>query len=581
MSIIPFVRDKLERLRLRLAGQRGALVLAAAGLVTGLVAGVVTIAFRATIDTAEKLMLPGGYGSLAIDMRMALPVTGTLLAVMVVAIFGWKLRTGIPHILERLAYNEGKLPFRNAAQQFIAGALLLISGLSLGREGPSVHLGAASGSLLGQWVRIPHNSLRTLVGCGAAAAISASFNTPLAGVVFAMEVVLMEYTIDGFIPVILAAVGGAALSHLAYGDAPAFLVPQLITLHSLWELPYIVAMGVVIGAFAAAFIMLVRMVTRITRPMPRWLRMVAAGVLVGGCAMAVPQVMGIGYDTVNLTLAGKYAVGTLAVIAIVKLVATGIGIGAGLPGGLIGPTLVMGAAAGGMLGYIGTAIAPMSTSEVGLYAMLGMGAMMGATLQAPLAALLALLELTGNPHIILPGMLAIVSASLAAKELFRCESVFIMQMRELGLDHSNDPVAQQLRRIGVAAVMSGNFRTAPPQLPAAAAAALLVDTPQWIIIIKIDGKILLPAADLARHLETDPAGEVDLLDIPAHRRSLAPIHPEATLQAGLDTLVHANSEALYVENPTGLPETRILGVLTREQIEASYRYHPPVAPSDR
>jgi CIC family chloride channel protein len=472
------------------------------------------------------------------------------------------------------------LPFRNAALQFVAGALLLIFGLSLGREGPSVHLGAASGSLLGQWARIPHNSLRTLVGCGAAAAISASFNTPLAGVVFAMEVVLMEYTIDGFTPVILAAVSGAALGHLAYGDAPTLGMAQL-TLHSMWELPYIIAMGVVIGAFAAAFIVLVRTLTRHTRLWPWWLRMVVAGVLVGGCGMAVPQVMGIGYDTVNLTLAGKYAIGTLAAIAAVKLIATAIGIGARLPGGLIGPTLVMGAAAGGVLGYIGTGIVPGNTSEIGLYAMLGMGAMMGATLQAPLAALLALLELTGNPNIILPGMLAIVSATLAAKELFRCESVFAMQMRELGLDHSNDPVAQQLRRIGVAAVMSGAFRTAPTRLPAKAAAALLTDTPQWIIVSKDDGKVLLPAADLARHLESEPAGEVDLLDMPGHRRRLASIHPEATLQAGLDALERAGAEALYVESTAGLQPTRILGVLTLEQIEASYRYRPPVSPSVR
>lgn len=580
MSLINTVRDELERLRLRLAGQRGALVLAGAGLVTGLVAGIVTIAFRAIIETAQLLMLPGGFGALAHDVRLALPVTGTLLVVIVLAVFGSKLRTGVPHVLERLAYNEGQLPFKNAALQFVAGALLLIFGLSLGREGPSVHLGAASGSLLGQWARIPHNSMRTLVGCGAAGALSAAFNTPLAGVVFAMEVVLMEYTIDGFTPVILAAVSGAALGHLAYGDTPAFLVPQL-TLHSLWELPYIVAMGMAIGAFAAAFITLVRTITRRTRQWPWWLRMVAAGVLAGGCGMVVPQVMGIGYDTVNLALVGKYTVGTLAAIALVKLIATGIGIGAGLPGGLIGPTLVMGAAAGGLLGYIGTGIAPVNTSEVGLYAMLGMGAMMGATLQAPLAALLALLELTGNPNIILPGMLAIVSASLAAKELFRCESVFVMQMRELGLDHSNDPVAQQLRRIGVAAVMSDAFCTAPPRLPAAAAAALLAETPQWIIVGKDGGKILLPAADLARHLESNPTGEVDLLDIPARRRSLAPIHPEATLQAGLDALERANAEALYVAGAANPPGAGILGVLTREQIEASYRYRPPASPSSR
>ena len=463
-----------------------------------------------------------------------------------------------------------RLRLRLASQR---GALVLIFGLSLGREGPSVHLGAASASQLGLWVRIPHNSLRTLVGCGAAAAIAASFNTPLAGVAFAMEVVLMEITASNLTPVILASVGGATLGRLFYGSSTAFLVPPL-SLASLWELPYIVAMGIPIGALAAAFIVLVRTLTRATRHRPWWLRMVAASVLIGGCAIAVPEVMGIGYDTVNLALVGRYALGALATIAAVKLAATAVGIAAGVPGGLIGPSLVMGATAGGVLGYIGNSLAPVNASEIGLYAMLGMGAMMGATLQAPLAALLALLELTGDLNIILPGMLAIISASLAAKELFSCESVFTMQMRELGLDHSNDPVAQKLRGIGVTTVMSRAFRTAAPRLPAAQAVALLEGTPQWIVVEADEGRVLLPAADLARHLESNPDAEVDLLDIPARRRSLARIRAEATLQAGLDLLERAHAEALYVKDTAGAGPAGILGVLTREQIEASYRYVP-------
>jgi hypothetical protein len=213
--------------------------------------------------------------------------------------------------------------------------------------------------------------------------------------------------------------------------------------------------------------------------------------------------------------------------------------------------------------------------------MLGMGAMMGATLQAPLAALLALLELTGDLNIVLPGMLVIVSASLAAKELFSCESVFTMQMRELGLGHSNDPVAQKLRHIGVTAVMSRAFRTTAPRLSAVQAVALLDGTPQWIVVDAGEGKVLLPAADLARHLASNPDAEIDLLDIPAHRRTLARIHPEATLQVGLDLLERVHAGALYVESSAGAYEAGILGVLTREQIEASYRYMPSALPEER
>jgi CIC family chloride channel protein len=390
----------------------------------------------------------------------------------------------------------------------------------------------------------------------------------------------MEFTVGNLTPVILAAVSGATVGRLFYGSFTAFLVPPLY-LESLWELPYVVAMGVVIGAMAAAFIVLVRELTRATGHRPWWLSMLAASVLIGGCGVVVPEVMGVGYNAVNFALLGRYTLGTLAAIAAVKLVATGIGIAAGLPGGLIGPSLVMGAAAGGVLGIIGSSLVPGHTSEIGIYVMLGMGAMMGATLQAPLAALLALLELTGDLNIVLPGMLVIVSASLAAKELFSCESVFTMQMRELGLGHSNDPVAQKLRHIGVTAVMSRAFRTTAPRLSAVQAVALLDGTPQWIVVDAGEGKVLLPAADLARHLASNPDAEIDLLDIPAHRRTLARIHPEATLQVGLDLLERVHAGALYVESSAGAYEAGILGVLTREQIEASYRYMPSALSEER
>ena len=212
---------------------------------------------------------------------------------------------------------------------------------------------------------------------------------------------------------------------------------------------------------------------------------------------------------------------------------------------------------------------------MGLYAMIGMGAMMGATLQAPLAALLAIVELTGNLNIVLPGMLAIVTASLATKELFSCNSIFTTQMRELGLDHAHDPVMQALRSIAVTAVMLRSVRTAPPLLPAEQASALLESTPQWIVIDTEPCKTLLPAADLARHLASNPQGEVDLLAIPARRLAASSVQAEATLQAGLEQITRDQADALWVQSRwSGHGDDGIVGVVSREQIEAAYRYAP-------
>ncbi|MGE5465571.1 MAG: chloride channel protein [Methanocella sp.] len=429
------MRSVITRLKLHFTGRRDALALALLGIAIGLFSGIVTVAFRVTIESGERLIAsPEGYRAASDTVRFFAPVAGVALTVaFLYFIARGAVATGVVHVLERLARGEGRLPVRNAIVQFVAASLLLMFGVSMGREGPAIHIGAASGSILGQALRIPERSLHTLAGCGVAAAIGATFNTPLAGVILAMEVVLMEYTTDGFTPVLLAGVTGAVLGRLFYGDAPAFAVPQL-ALVSLWELPYIAVMGLAIGGYAALFILWARTLLRATRSVPWWLGMSAAGILVGACGYLVPQVLGVGYEVIGDTLAGKYVFGTLAAIVVMKLLATGIAAGARLPGGLIGPTLVMGVAAGGVFGAIGTAVVPDNTSSVTLYAMLGMGAMMGATLQAPLAALLAVLELTGNPYLVLPGILAIVTASLSAKELFGCESIFFMQAREQDFD---------------------------------------------------------------------------------------------------------------------------------------------------
>jgi CIC family chloride channel protein len=426
--------ELIGRLRQRLIGSRDAFILAILGLAVGICAGAISIAFRASIELSQVLMLPPG-GLLAVPdgVRAALPLTGMLLAAAVLyAVARGPVPSGVVHVLQCLVHTSDRLPLKNAIVQFVAGALVLTFGMSMGREGPAIHLGAASGSLIGERLRIAGAAVRSLIGCGVAAALGAAFNTPLAGIILAIEVVLIEYTVGGFAPVLLAAVAGATLGRSIYGDSPAFDIPD-VAFGTLWELPYIVAMGIGIGAFAAAFTSTSRTVMRYSVRWPWWSAMLVAGLLVGIIGLFVPQVLGIGYDVIELILKGEYGLGALVAIAALKLFATAIGVGVRAPAGLIGPTLVMGAACGSIFGIVGTGVVPHGTSNVALYSMLGMAAMMGATLHAPLSALVAVLELTGNPHIILPGMLAIMSATLAARHVFDTESIFTMQLLESGL----------------------------------------------------------------------------------------------------------------------------------------------------
>ncbi len=577
----------LDRFRSRLASVDALPQLAILGLVSGVLVGIVIVLFRLAIENTQISFLPNGdtenYEALSATLRFGLPAIGGLVIGLIFQSLSHtgSVQVGIVHVLERLSYYQGHLPFRNFLLQFFGAAISIVSGHSVGREGPSVHLGSASGSLLGQWLHLPNNSIQTLVACGAAAGIAASFNTPLAGVVFSMEVIMMEYTIAGFAPVILSAVSATAITRFVFGDDSAFSLPSL-QLVSLLELPYLLIMGLVIGALAAAFISSLKWVTKASRKVAIWKRMTLAGILTGLCALVVPEVMGIGYDTVNQAMLGQISIGVLILIVLFKLLASTIGLGLGIPGGLIGPTLVIGAAAGGVLGLVAAMIFPDQTASPGFYAMLGMGAMMGATLQAPLAALIALLELTANPNIILPGMLAVIASGITSSHLFGHESVFLTILKARGLDYRSDPIAQSLRRIGVASVLNVSFVEAEHTISDGEASALLINLPLWIIIRKNNQPVaLLLAADLSNYLSATaskfPKGSseddlIELLKIPGNRENIAPINQQATLQEALDSMNEKNIDALYVtiHNANIDSNPIVVGVITRQTIESQY-----------
>ncbi|MCH8499815.1 MAG: chloride channel protein [Marinobacter sp.] len=572
--------------RRRLSGVDAVPQLALLGLLAGVVTGVVILLFRFAIELPLSLFLPDGHESfeqLGLLTRALLPLTGAVaLGLFLHRIAVHERKVGVVHVIERLNYHQGYLTLKGALIQFIAGVGTVATGQSAGREGPAVHLGSACSSLLGQWMKLPNNSIRTLVACGCAAAISASFNTPIAGVIFAMEVVMMEYTIAGFTPVILAAVSAAVINQLVYGPEPAFTVPAL-HMNSLLEIPWILLLAIVIGVAAAMFIQLLAWAARFNKK-PIVLRLTAAGLLMVPFAIFVPQVMGIGYDTVEMTLNGHLPLGILLGVGLAKLVITALTLGLGMPSGMIGPTIFIGATLGGAMGLLGASFAPETASSTGFYAMLGMGAMMGAVLQAPLAALMALMELTRNPNIILPGMLAITLASMVSSEVFRQQSVFLTVLKSQGVNISQSPVLQALRRVSVGAVMERSVQRTARHLGYDEATELLKQGNKWLIVDGQKGPVaLMPSVDLARHLENlrqdsdvsgldDERSEIDLLNIPANRRDLAPIQYQATLEEALAAFDSTQAEALYVQRHVAPMIQRVMGVILPSDIESYYHY---------
>lgn len=573
--------DCLDEARIRLARPGALMSLSLLGLLTGVLAGGVIVLFRLVVEGTQDFMLPGqgaeAFEGLGVEARFALPV---LAALLLAGMFRWFSHgihvLGVAHVLERMDRHQGRIRTRAFVLQFCGAALAIIGGHSVGREGPNVFLGAASGSLLGKRLMLPHPVIRTLAGCGTAAGIAASFNTPLAGVVFALEVVMLEYSVSSFIPVILAAVSATAVSNTVFGSHPAFILPS-VHIGSLWDLVPVVALGITAGAVSAAFIHSVQSIAvRCARWPIEW-RLVLAGLLMGALGVVLPQVMGIGYDSVDHALHGGFTLWLLVLLLVGKVVATSCCIGLGVPGGTIGPSLFIGAMLGALFAGLADYLPLTPVNQVGLFALLGMGAMMAGSLQAPLAGLAAMLELTDNPQIILPGMLVVVISGLTASEVFGKESQFITMLRSGGFQVGTDPRSRTLRRIGVASVMDRRLAQVGPRLSRAQARQLLHSQAQYLLVGSAgEAQVLMPAAPLAGVLaaeETPGANDsIDLLANAAPRWRVATIGLQANLQEAADTLTRDAVDALVIGRPDARGGQRVYGVLTAEMVESAYRH---------
>ena len=265
------ITDSLDEFRLQTAKPDALIQSSLLGLLVGLLTGCVLVVFILIIDHSLSFWMPDGIAENFEDLtplsRLLAPIIGaSLLAILFKLITKDDTAVGVVNVLERLRYHQGYLRFRSFILQFIGASIALISGQSMGREGPAIHLGSYVGSALGQSLGLPNNAIRTLVACGAAAAISAAFNTPLAGVIFAMEIIMVEYTFASFIPIMVAAIAATGVSRSFLGNEPlvAFInIPSI----SLAEVPFVILIGLLVGLASTLFTTLIRHITKLTRPL--------------------------------------------------------------------------------------------------------------------------------------------------------------------------------------------------------------------------------------------------------------------------------------------------------------------------
>lgn len=548
------------------------------GFVIGLFTGLIIVVFRLFIEWPMSQFMPAGaesFEQLEPATRVSMIFAGVFVLGLFMRFMGAEAsQVGVGHVLHRLHNFQGRLPKSNLLAQFVGGVICLLSGLSVGREGPAIHLGAGCASQVGNWLKLPNNSRHTLVGCGVAAAISASFDTPMAGVIFAMEVIVMEYTIIGFVPVIMASVMGAVLSQAVFAGAGELVLIRN-DMESLIELPFMVVCGLFIALSSGLFIRLNITAMRLRR-WPLWQRLLLAACITSAVSWWVPEIMGLGYDTLNRAMTGELLLGSLLLICLAKITVSAFTVGLGLPGGVIGPALVSGACLGGALGLLVQALFPQIVVEPAFYVLLGMAGMMAAVINAPLAALVAVLELSYNPHIIFPAMLVIVVSCVSTRYFFKYSGIFVEQLKHSGRPLNLKPAQQALRRAGVRSLMDTALVVVHRTMDYEQAKKILANKPNWLVVDQAPKYTALKAANLAAWLEEAPVEvlaleeDIDLFAIPAQRLVLAAIHEDASLWEAEQAITQGDSDALYVAGAQSSVLHAMQGLLTAEHLDNYY-----------
>ena len=361
---------------------------------------------------------------------------------------------GVPEVMLAVAQRGGRISPMVAVVKSLASALCIGAGGSVGREGPIVQIGSALGSTAGQLARVPESRLRVLVGCGAAAGISATFNAPIAGVFFALELILRDFATESFSVVVLAAVAADVVSRAFFGDSVFLHLPAFAT-HHVAEYGYYAVLGLVAGVAGVVFSKVLYAIEDLCDWLwrgPEWLRPAVGGVFLGGLLLALPEMYGVGYPVLGHIVDGRYAVGFLLILLVGKTVATSLTIGIGGSGGVFAPSLFCGAALGEAFGLIVHQLSPGVVTSPGAYALVGMGALFAGAARAPITAVLILFELTGEYTIILPIMLAVVVATAVSKSITP-DTIYLLKLRRRGIDIDHPAGSPTGAQIQVGSVM--------------------------------------------------------------------------------------------------------------------------------
>lgn len=564
-----------------LTGSTGLTVLA---LLVGVGAGLGAVAFRYMILGVTYLLsghrdysAAGHAGNplvpgLGMWFVLIVPIVGGLIFGPLVSRFAPEARGhGVPEVM--LAVNKlgGRMRPQVPIVKSLASAICIGSGGSVGREGPIVQIGSALGSLAGRLMRVPESELRLLVACGAAGGISATFNAPIAGVFFALELILRNFETQSFGLVVLSSVAADAIGRAAFGSRP-FLALPAFSFNSPVELVLYTGLGVLAAGVGIGFVRVLYkgedISDRLWRGRPDWLRPAAGGVLLGLLLLAVPQMYGVGYPVLQNAVAGHYLILALVGLLAAKVLATSLTMWIGGSGGVFAPSLFMGAMLGSAYGAIFHHIAPALAPAAGAFGLVGMGAVFASAARAPITAVLIIFELTGDYHVILPLMFAIIVATALSNALTH-DTIYTLKLHRRGIDLDALHTANPMTHITVREAMGSPPRPLRPQQPLDELVARFGSERTNTLPLADDhGKLLgiVAAGDLERTIARGANNQ---------QRTAATLMREVPILRASDSLEQAilalgatDDEALPVLDPE---DDRLIGWLTHRRVLNAYR----------
>jgi len=530
-------------------------------IVIGVLGGLGAVGFRESIRFIQTVFWQADSPTLAYLhglpwwWKVLAPALGGLVVGLIISRFAAEAKGhGVPEVMESVALRGGRIRPRVVIAKLLASGICIGSGGSVGREGPIVQIGSAIGSSIGQWLGVGERRLRTLVGCGAAAGIAGTFNAPVAGALFAVEIILGDFAVTQFSPIVISSVAATVVSRHFLGDFPAFEVPPY-TLVSATELLAYGLLGIVAGLAALLFVRVLYgtedLFDSIRLPIP--IKAVIGGTLVGLIGLRYPEVFGVGYEAINEALWGHLGWQILIVLVAVKILAVSLTIGSGGSGGIFAPSLFMGAMTGGAVGTVVHTLWPEATGSPGAYALVGMGAVVAAGTHAPITAIVIIFELTSDYRIILPLMISSIIATLLATRLQK-SSIYTLKLLRRGIDIRGGLSANILGGLAARDAMREEYAAVQPADTLMPVISRFVEHPGDNIFVVDDRGDLL--------------GEITINDV---RPVLKEPEPVASLIVAADLM---RTQGF----PVFAPDDRLDEVMRRF---GGYRYQAPVVDDGR